>query len=163
MTDSALLLLLIALPFAGSAGVMLLPRRAQHAAVWLAGAVAFGTLVTACSMYRAVASGAVVRIGFKWLPNVDFALRADGYAWMFSIVVTAIGFLVLVYSRYYMSRQDPLPRFYSFLLAFMGSMLGVVVAGNLILLVFFWELTSLASFVLIGYWYHNPAARDGAR
>ena len=57
----------------------------------------------------------------------------------------------------------PLPRFFSFLLAFMGAMLGIVLSGNLIQLVFFWELTSLFSFLLIGYWHHNAQARDGAR
>ena len=62
-----------------------------------------------------------------------------------------------------MSPDDPVPRFFSFLLAFMGSMLGMVLSGNLIQLVFFWELTSLFSFLLIGYWHHNASARDGAR
>ena len=62
-----------------------------------------------------------------------------------------------------MSPRDPVPRFFAFLLAFMGSMLGVVLSGNLIQLVFFWELTSLFSFLLIGYWHHNPEAREGAR
>ena len=62
-----------------------------------------------------------------------------------------------------MSPEDPVPRFFAFLLAFMGAMLGVVLSGNLIQLVFFWELTSLFSFLLIGYWHHNAAARDGAR
>ena len=58
---------------------------------------------------------------------------------------------------------DPVPRFFSFLLAFMGAMLGIVLSGNLIQLVFFWELTSLFSFLLIGYWHQNAQARDGAR
>jgi multicomponent K+:H+ antiporter subunit A len=62
-----------------------------------------------------------------------------------------------------MSPSDPVPRFFSLLLAFMGSMLGIVVAGNLIVLVFFWELTSIFSFLLIGYWHGNAGARDGAR
>jgi multicomponent K+:H+ antiporter subunit A len=62
-----------------------------------------------------------------------------------------------------MSRSDPVPRFFSFLLAFMGAMLGIVLSGNLIQLVFFWELTSLFSFLLIGYWHQNAHARDGAR
>ena len=70
---------------------------------------------------------------------------------------------MVLYARYYMSPADPVPRFFSFFLAFMGSMLGVVLSGNLIQLVFFWELTSLFSFLLIGYWHHNAAARDGAR
>ena len=163
MIDGVLSLILIALPFLGSALAMLLPSNARNGAGWLASAVALAALVLACSMYATVASGAVVRVGFAWFAHVDFALRVDGYAWMFSVVVTGIGFLITLYARYYMSPQDPVARFYSFLLAFMGSMLGVVLAGNLILLVFFWELTSFASFFLIGYWHHNPSARDGAR
>jgi len=163
MIEEALSPVLIALPFAGAAVAMLLPAHARRSASWLASAVALAALVLVCSMYPAVASGAVIRVGFAWMPHVDFALRMDGYAWMFSVIVTGIGFLVTLYARYYMSPQDPVARFYSFLLAFMGSMLGVVLAGNLILLVFFWELTSLASFFLIGYWHHNPLARDGAR
>ena len=62
-----------------------------------------------------------------------------------------------------MSADDPVPRFFAFLLAFMGAMNGVVLSGNLVQIVFFWELTSLFSFLLIGYWHHASAARDGAR
>src|SRR3546814_3623840 len=85
----------------------------------------------------------------------------DGFAWMFTVLVTAIGLLVVLYSRYYMSPADPVTRFFAFLLGFMGSMLGIVLSGNLIQLVFFWELTSLFSFLLIGYWHHTLKARDG--
>ncbi len=66
-------------------------------------------------------------------------------------------------ARYYMSPEDPLARFFAFFLAFMGSMLGLVTAGNLIQLVVFWELTSLMSFLLIGYWHHRRDAQQGAR
>ncbi len=59
--------------------------------------------------------------------------------------------------------NDPVPRFFAFLLAFMGAMTGVVISGNLIQMVFFWELTSLFSFLLIGYWHHRKDARSGAR
>src|SRR5690606_15130652 len=68
-----------------------------------------------------------------------------------------------VYARYYMSPEDPVARFYAFLLVFMGAMLGIVVSGNLLQIVFFCALTSLYSFLLLGYWYHNQNARDGAR
>ncbi|WP_306802318.1 proton-conducting transporter transmembrane domain-containing protein, partial [Escherichia coli] len=74
-----------------------------------------------------------------------------------------IGTLVVLYARYYMSPADPVPRFFSFFLAFMGAMAGVVLSGNIIQLVFFWELTSLFSFLLIGYWHHREDARRGAR
>ncbi|MEP6606508.1 MAG: monovalent cation/H+ antiporter subunit A, partial [Nitrosospira sp.] len=87
----------------------------------------------------------------------------DGFAWLFAMLVTVMGTLVVLYARYYMAVQDPVPRFFSFFLAFMGSMLGVVLSGNLIQLVVFWELTSLTSFMLIAYWYHRLDARRGAR
>jgi len=90
-------------------------------------------------------------------------LRIDGFAWLFTGLISGIGALVVLYARYYMSAEDPVPRFFSFLLAFMGAMTGVVISGNLIQLAFFWELTSLFSFLLIGYWHHSAAARDGAR
>ncbi|CAM5421444.1 Monovalent cation/H+ antiporter subunit A OS=Rhodanobacter lindaniclasticus OX=75310 GN=B1991_06510 PE=4 SV=1 [Rhodanobacter lindaniclasticus] len=79
------------------------------------------------------------------------------------LLICGIGALVGLYARYYMSPDDPLARFFALLLVFMGSMLGIVMSGNVIQLVFFWELTSLFSFLLIGYWYNGASARDGAR
>ena len=95
--------------------------------------------------------------------GLNLVLRMDGFAWMFSMLVLGIGALVVLYARYYMSPDDPVPRFFSFLLAFMGAMSGVVLSGNLVQLVVFWELTSLFSFLLIGYWHHRRDARRGAR
>src|SRR5690606_41144266 len=92
-----------------------------------------------------------------------FVLRLDGVAWFFVVLVAGFGLLVALYARYYMSPADPVPRFFSFLLGFMGAMLGIVVSGNLIQIAFFWELTSLFSFLLIAYWHHNQSAREGAR
>ena len=69
----------------------------------------------------------------------------------------------MLYARYYISASDPIARFFSLLLAFMGAMLGIALSGNLIQIVFFWELTSILSFLLIGYWHHNASARAGAR
>ncbi len=165
MSDGTLLIALLALPFAGSIAAALLRANARDAGAWLAGAVALTALAIAARLYPAVAHGDVIRSDFEWLPalGLNFTLRMDGLAWMFAVLVTGIGFLVVLYARYYMSPQDPVPRFFSFFLAFMGAMLGVLLAGNLIQLVFFWELTSLCSFLLIGYWHHNAAARDGAR
>ena len=132
---------------------------------WLAGTVALTGFVLTLTFYPEMSAGQVVRMSAEWLPafGIGFTLRMDGFSWMFSLLVTGIGFLVVLYARYYMSPQDPVPRFFAFFLAFMGSMLGVVLAGNLIQLVFFWELTSLFSFLLIGYWHHNAGARNGAR
>ncbi len=165
MSEETLLLVLLGLPFGGSALAMLLPVNARDAEAWLAGAVSLAALLVAGMFYPGVAGGAVVRVAHEWAPQagLHFMLRLDGYAWMFALLVTGIGFLVVLYARYYMSPQDPVPRFYSFLLAFMGAMLGVVLSGNLLQIFFFWELTSLFSFLLIGYWHQNAAARDGAR
>jgi len=163
--NETMLIVLLALPFAGSLAAMLFQSNARNAEAWLAGGIALAVVLVTLQCYGVVGQGEVLRVAFPWLPNgqLDFALRMDGYAWMFCLVVSGIGFLIVLYARYYMSPQDPVPRFFSFLLAFMGSMLGVVLAGNLIVMVFFWELTSIASFLLIGYWHHNAAARDGAR
>ena len=107
----------------------------------------------------------MVRYDIPWAPalGLQFTLRMDGYAWLFSLIVSGMGALVVLYARYYMSPEDPVPRFFSFFQAFMAAMLGVVLSGNLIQLVMFWEMTSLASFMLIAYWHHRLDARRGAR
>ncbi|MGH6885400.1 MAG: proton-conducting transporter membrane subunit, partial [Geminicoccales bacterium] len=165
MSHATILLLLLGLPFAGSLLAAFLPTNARNQEAWLAGTVAFAGLLLALTCYPVIAAGAVLRAEVEWLPSLglNFTLRMDGFAWMFTVLVTGIGVLVVLYARYYMSPDDPVPRFFSYLLGFMGAMLGIVLSGNLIQLVFFWELTSLYSFLLIGYWHHNASARDGAR
>ncbi|MFB2564518.1 monovalent cation/H+ antiporter subunit A [Rhizobium sp. IMFF44] len=167
MTGEPLFILaLLALPFIGSLlSVCLLRTQSRRGPAWIAGAVTFLALLISASFYPAVKDGGVVHYSIEWLPQLglDFSLRLDGFAWLFSLVITAIGFLVIVYARYYMSEEDPVPRFFSFLLAFMGAMLGIVLSGNVILLSIFWELTSIFSFLLISYWHNTAAARDGAR
>jgi multicomponent K+:H+ antiporter subunit A len=159
------LALILLLPFLGSLCAGLLRPNARNAEAWLAGLITLATAGLLASLYPQVMAGEIVRAHWTWLPQygLDVELRVDGYAWMFAMLVTVIGALVVLYARYYMSPADPVPRFFSFLLAFMGSMLGVVLSGNLIQLVVFWELTSFTSFMLIAYWYHRADARRGAR
>ncbi|MCV2370518.1 monovalent cation/H+ antiporter subunit A [Roseateles oligotrophus] len=159
------LISLVALPFLASLIAALMPANARNAESSLAGAVALFCFVQAASYCPEMAAGGVIRQEFAWLPSLglNFVLRMDGFAWMFSLLVLGIGALVVLYARYYMSPSDPVPRFFSFLLAFMGAMSGVVLSGNLVQLVLFWELTSLFSFLLIGYWHHRRDARRGAR
>ncbi|MBX3612991.1 MAG: monovalent cation/H+ antiporter subunit A [Burkholderiaceae bacterium] len=159
------LLIPLLLPFAGSALAALLPSNARNREAWLAAAVALAGIVALAARYPEIAAGEVLRHEIEWLPGLGlaFVVRVDGFAWMFAMLVLVIGLLVVVYARYYMSPSDPVPRFFSFFLAFMGSMLGVVLSGNLIQLAMFWELTSLVSFLLIGYWHHRADARRGAR
>ena len=165
MTDARLAFLILALPFLGSLVAAFLPARARNWASALAGLVALIALVLLISFYSVVSSGNTVLHAVPWLPSLglDLTLRIDGFSWLFALLILGIGALVVLYARYYMSPEDPVPRFFSFLLAFMGSMLGIVLSGNLLQIVFFWEMTSLFSFLLIGYWHHNQSARDGAR
>ncbi|MGY6269228.1 monovalent cation/H+ antiporter subunit A [Achromobacter denitrificans] len=159
------LILILALPFAGSLCAALLPSNARNAEAWLAGLIALACVVLVATLYPEVAGGGVVRVDMPWAPalGLQFTLRMDGYAWLFALIVSGMGGLVVLYARYYMSPEDPVPRFFSFFQAFMAAMLGVVLSGNLIQLVMFWEMTSLASFMLIAYWHHRLDARRGAR
>ncbi|MFK3822821.1 monovalent cation/H+ antiporter subunit A [Pseudomonas yamanorum] len=158
------LIVLLLLPFIGSCLAALLPHNARNTESLLAGLVALVGTVQVALLYPQIAHGGVIREEFMWLPSLglNFVLRMDGFAWLFSMLVLGIGTLVSLYARYYMSPEDPVPRFFAFFLAFMGAMLGLVISGNLIQIVFFWELTSLFSFLLIGYWHHRADARRGA-
>jgi multicomponent K+:H+ antiporter subunit A len=157
--------LIVLLPFLGSLAAAFLPPHARAAASWLAGLIALACTLLGASLYPAVADGDAVRLELPWMPQYGLflSLRMDGFAWLFTMLVAGMGALVVLYARYYMSSADPVPRFFSFLLAFMGAMLGIVLSGNLVQLVVFWELTSLTSFMLIAYWYHRDDARRGAR
>ena len=159
------LVYLLLLPFAGSLVAALMPTHARTAAASWAALVSVAGLVWVVLLYPSLQVGDVLREEYRWMPSagLNFVVRVDGFAWMFALLVTGIGTLVAVYARYYMSKNDPVPRFFSFFLAFMGAMLGVVLSGNLVQVAFFWELTSLFSFLLIGYWHHRKDARRGAR
>jgi multicomponent K+:H+ antiporter subunit A len=165
MPGDILLTILICLPFVGSLIALLIPDNARNFAAFLAGGIALAGLAIAIVSYPQVIEGGVLTHTIPWLPDLglNIILRLSGLSWLFTVMVTGIGFLVVLYARYYMSPKDPVPRFFAFFLAFMGAMLGVVLAGNLIQLVVFWELTSIFSFLLVGYWHQNSNARDGAR
>src|SRR4051812_7630111 len=164
-SPETLLVAIIALPFIGSCLAILFPANARNAEAYLAGFITVIALALVIAIYSQVVDGGVVQYRAPWVPELglEFNLRMDGLAWLMAALITGIGLLVVLYARYYMSPADPVPRFFSLLLAFMGAMLGVVLSGNLIQLVFFWELTSLFSFLLIGYWHQTAQARDGAR
>lgn len=160
-----MLTIALALPFVGSLIAGILPTGARTWAAVISGSLALIGLAIIATQYPEIAMGAVVREETLWIPSIglNLVIRLAGLSWLFAVLILGIGALVILYARYYMSSADPVPRFFSFLLAFMGSMLGIVLSANLIQLVFFWELTSIFSFLLIGYWHHNQSARDGAR
>ncbi|TNF56066.1 MAG: monovalent cation/H+ antiporter subunit A, partial [Burkholderiales bacterium] len=100
-----------------------------------------------------------------WVPEIGLNLgfRLDGLSLMFAGLIMGIGLLIILYASYYLSPKDSAAKFYAVMMLFMAAMLGVVLSDNLLLLVVFWELTSLSSFLLVGYWSHRPDARAGAR
>ena len=158
------LVFLVLLPFVASVLAALMPANARNRESTLAGLVALGCAAQVAWFFPRVQPGDVLRQQIEWLPSLglDLSFRMDGFAWLFCMLVLGIGALVVLYARYYMSVSDPVPRFFAFFLAFMGSMMGVVLSGNLVQMVIFWELTSLFSFLLIGYWHHRADARRGA-
>ncbi|MBU1815287.1 MAG: monovalent cation/H+ antiporter subunit A [Gammaproteobacteria bacterium] len=159
------LITLILLPFIGSLLAAVLPTNARNTESTLAGLIALFCAVQTALYFPQIADGGVLRQEIAWLPalGLNLIIRMDGFAWMFCMLVLGVGSLVVLYARYYMSAADPVPRFFAFFLAFMGAMAGVVLSGNIIQIAFFWELTSLFSFLLIGYWHHRKDARRGAR
>ena len=113
----------------------------------------------------AVLAGESFSKSIEWIPQLGLSLsfRLDGLAALFSILILGIGLLVILYARYYLSEKDHMGRFYCYLIMFMTAMLGIVMSNNMLQLWFYWELTSISSFLLIGFWSHNSDARKGAR
>ncbi|MGM0754328.1 MAG: Na+/H+ antiporter subunit A [Bacillota bacterium] len=111
-------------------------------------------------------NGDTVKETLEWMPSfgIDFIAYVDGLGLLFSLLITGIGSLVVLYSIYYLDKKkEQLHNFYVYLMMFMGAMLGVVLSDNLIVLYMFWEFTSISSFLLIGYWYHRERSRYGAQ
>ncbi len=159
------LILLAALPFLGAVFPALLIRAGRDASSGAAGMVTLIAFVGLMTNAPAVMRGEVVTAQLSWLPslglNAHFFL--DGLGLLFAGLILGIGLLIILYARYYLSREDPMGQFYTYLLLFQGAMVGIVLSDNILLLLVFWELTSLSSFLLIGYWRHLPEGRQGAR
>ncbi|MGE8943961.1 hydrogen gas-evolving membrane-bound hydrogenase subunit E [Leptospira interrogans] len=118
-----------------------------------------------CFYLPDISAGQIVREVHSWVPSLDVAasLRLDGLSLTFALLITGIGTVVFLYASAYLRRYRQLGRFFIVLTLFMGSMLGAVLADDLILLVVFWELTSLTSFLLIGFTPEKSEARRAAQ
>jgi len=124
------------------------------------------TLFIALSRYiPSVADGMQYSHSFQWIPsyNINAALHLDGLSLLFGLLITGIGTLVILYSIFYLSKRESLAHFYVYLLLFMGAMLGLVFSDHILILYFFWELTSISSFLLIAFWYYRTKSRYGAQ
>ncbi|WCR10022.1 monovalent cation/H+ antiporter subunit A [Paracoccus stylophorae] len=157
--------LIALLPFIGALLPGLLIRSGRTVAATACGTATFLALLGLLLHIPAIMRGEIILARFDWLPliqlNANF--RIDGLALLFAILILGIGLLIILYARFYLSRSDSIGKFYTYLMLFQGAMVGIVLSDNILLLLIFWELTSLSSFLLIGYWRHLPEGRQGAR
>ncbi|HCZ14539.1 MAG TPA: monovalent cation/H+ antiporter subunit A, partial [Candidatus Accumulibacter sp.] len=130
---------------------LLLQRYGRASAALAAAAVMAACLALLLPLLPAALAGHTQLAHLAWLPTygLDFHLRLDGLGLLFCLLILGIGLLVVLYAAWYLPKSDRLGRFYSILLLFMAAMLGVVLSENLLLLLIFWELTSLSSFLLV--------------
>lgn len=157
--------LVVLLPFLGAIAA---PLFAQGGRTAIAIASSVPALIALAALYpnwQVLADGGYVLFYQEWLPalGISLSFRLDGLALLFALLILVIGLLIILYARYYLKPKEDIAKFYALLLCFKGSMLGIVMSSNLLLMLIFWELTSLVSFLLISYWTHKQDARRGAR
>jgi len=158
---------MIAAVFSGFALAIVAPwvvRVADRRAGWLLALLPAGITAHLASLVSAVASGEVVATAIPWIPTlgVTLSFRLDGLSLLFGLLVVGIGALVTVYAGGYLAEHPQRGRFFALLFLFMASMLGLVLADDLIVLFVFWELTSISSYLLIGFDHDRPEARSAA-
>jgi multicomponent K+:H+ antiporter subunit A len=160
-----MLALTVSLPLLAALLLCAVPNRARRTSAWLAGGMTAIALASILWHAPDALRGEIWRQSISVLPMLDFALsfRVDAYAFAFALLVLGIGLLIVLYAAFYLSKDDPPARFFAYLMLFMGAMLGMVCSGNLLQLVVYFELTSIASFLLIAFWHQRKDAREGAR
>ncbi|MBN1478759.1 putative monovalent cation/H+ antiporter subunit A [candidate division KSB1 bacterium] len=111
-----------------------------------------------------VSHGHTEILALNWLPTLDISLMLyiDGLSLLFALIISFIGFLIIIYASGYFHHNNYAGRFYMIVLLFMGAMLGVVLAGNLFTMFVFWELTSFTSYLLIGWNHEKEESRWAA-
>lgn len=165
LSYTLLLPLALLVAFAGVSLPLMAERLGRKAASIATGAVMVLSLSLLIPLFSAVLGGETVVMHMDWLPayGLNLAFRLDGLGMLFSILILGIGMLVVLYAHYYLPDDDKLGRFYAFLLLFMSAMLGIVLSENLLMMVVFWEITSLSSFLLIAYKSEAYESRIAAR
>ncbi|MGX5665560.1 putative monovalent cation/H+ antiporter subunit A [Rhizobium daejeonense] len=160
----ALTFLAMALPFAAALLAPVAVRRLGANAAWFIALVPLAIFIHLLRFVPEIAGGEVVTGGYAWVPslNLSFSWFLDGLSLTFALLITGIGALIVLYSGGYLKGHPQQGRFLSFILMFMGSMLGVVMSDSFLMLFVFWELTSITSFLLIGFDHEREASRRAA-
>ena len=142
----------------------LLFRIFKQATGWLLALVPAAIVIYFSAFYSEIVAGQVFTFEYSWVPPLDLKLTfyLDGLSLLFAMLISGFGVLIFIYSGRYLKGDQLTGRFFIFLSLFMASMLGVVLAGNLIALFVFWELTSLSSYLLIGFKHEKEEARKAA-
>ena len=159
------LLTLIFLPFLTVIALMAARHASRRVHMLIAAAASAAGLAVLLSQAEAALSGRVPMVTVGWIPTLglDLGLWLDPLALLFAGLILGIGLLVIVYAQGYLKKTEPTARFLSFLMLFQGAMVGIALSRNILLMLVFWEMTSLASFLLIGFWRDKAEARQGAR
>jgi multicomponent K+:H+ antiporter subunit A len=160
-----ILIIIAMLPFLGALLPGLMIRAGRNACAVSTAVPTLLALTMLMVLAPTVMRGEVVQAQIEWLPQLGLSASffLDGLGLLFAGMILGVGLLITLYARFYLSGEDPMGQFYTYLLLFQGAMLGIVLSDNILLLLVFWELTSLSSFLLIGYWKHLPEGRQGAR
>lgn len=156
----------IFLPFLASLLIPLIYRRNFKIHIgWFVLIVPIILFITLITYLPHIQSGTSFTETLKWIPsfNINLTSYIDGLSLIFGLLITGIGALVVFYSIFYLDTSESLGHFYTYLLLFMGSMLGVVFSDHMMILYVFWELTSISSFLLIAFWYQRKGSRYGAK
>ncbi|WP_104157933.1 NADH-quinone oxidoreductase subunit L, partial [Mycobacterium avium] len=164
--------LLVALPLAGAAILLFGGRRTDRWGHWLGCATAVAAFVVGVGLLdellgRPADQRAIHERVFSWIPvgqlQVDLGLQIDQLSVCFVLLITGVGSLIHIYSVAYMAEDADRRRFFGYLNLFLASMLLLVIADNYVVLYVGWEGVGLASYLLIGFWYHKPTAATAAK
>lgn len=164
--DTSVLPIIILLPLVlGTILVSWLKKFSRGVTALGAIGVSLTSLILLLTQAQAVFNGEIIIQTWSWLPQlgIDLSFRLDALGLLFSLLITGIGTLIFIYAYYYLSPKNSLSKLYLLLMLFMAAMLGISLSNNLLLLLVFWELTSISSFLLVGYWSNYEAAQRGSR
>ncbi|THK39650.1 putative monovalent cation/H+ antiporter subunit A [Ensifer sp. MPMI2T] len=164
MDIAALTFLALGLPFVAALVAPVLTRFLGHNAAWILALAPVAIFAHFLRYLPEIADGEIVTGGYAWIPsfNVSFSWLIDGLSLTFALLISGIGALIVLYSGGYLKGHPHQGRFFSFILMFMGSMQGLVLSDSFLMLFVFWELTSITSFLLIGFDHRREAARRAA-
>ncbi len=155
------MLTLILIGFIASASAPLIYRPLKKYFGWIAASFPIFMFISFLSKYNQVANGEIVRESVLWIPSlgINFTFLLDGLSLTFVLIITLIGAVVFLYAGAYMKNYEHTDRFYVYIGLFMTSMIGLVTSDNMITLFMFWELTSISSYLLIGFNHHKEKSR----